>query len=218
LPGDDWLNDYLTDMESKAKAEKQKAWEAKRRKSLQLKAKGNANVERVLEERLRAKSKTSKLAEEGAGMPTIEEEEDNEEGAVAAEFQLQWDDLALSPTTWQKSKLRAAGEAMRGEIRPHLPLPVQLQGGKSNVKKMIGEPGLRGPPSRAASRAASRASRQKVLDDGKVNLALGWTTRSLASRASSTASGTAIEDKPLNPQYRRVDSPLQTKKIKGTII
>merc|ERR1712187_606329 len=102
-------------------------------------------------------------------MPTIEEEEEDDEeaGAVAAEFQLQWDDLSLSPSTWQKSKLRGAAEAMREELKPKLLMPTQLQAAPSNVKKRIREPGLQGPPSRAASRAASRASRQRAIDDGK---------------------------------------------------
>merc|ERR1712232_217305 len=109
---------------------------------------------------------------------------------------------------------------MREELKPKLAMPTQLQAGRSNVKDKIREPGAPGPPSRAASRAASRASRQRAIDDGKVNLALGWTTRAIASRGElSTASGKAITDKPAGAvRAGRVGSPLQTKKIKGTII
>merc|ERR1712137_616268 len=129
-----WLNNYLED---KDKAEKQQAIQEKKRKSMLAKAKsqsGKANVAR-----LRAMNKTN---QEGAGMPTIEEEEDDdeEEGAVAAEFQLQWDDLSLSPSTWQKSRLRGAAEAMREELKPKLLMPTQLQAAPSNVKKRIREP------------------------------------------------------------------------------
>jgi len=146
------------------------------------------------------------------------EEDDDEEGAVAAEFQFQWDELALGPATWHKSNLREAGEAMRDELRPKLTLPTALLA-KDSAKKVLATHSSPGPPSRAASRAASRASRQKAIDDGKVNLALGWTTRAISSRSSIRNTPKAITNKPAGAMRPgRVDSPLQTKKIANTVI
>jgi len=216
LPPQGWATEYI---ENKTKQDKKQA--AQERKSMRDERKRKSLMARGKSVNQAASSDTSDVARlratsDTSGRPLTpvnedgEEEEEEDLGGVAAEFEFQWDELGLGASTWQKSKLRAVGDALKDEPTSKLTLPQQLLGSKSNMKKMLADPGrAASPPSRAASRAASRASRARAIDDGKVNFALGWTTRAIASRASSRASNRAIANKPAGAtQTRRVDSPL----------
>jgi hypothetical protein len=204
LPPQSWATEYL---DNKAKGAKRKAAGDKKHRIL-AKDKSVAQDETATVPKadtsdaahLRAASKTG-VPSQKIGWPLTpvkesgEDEEDEDLGNVAAEFQLQWSELGLGPSTWNKSRLRAAADAAMDYSKLTLPHEL-LVSTSSLMNKMQAEHDPAGPPSRSASRAASRASRRRSIDDGKVNLALGWSTRAIASRASSRASNRAIANKP----------------------